>query len=189
MGDIPNRALFRGPVLKKCLQLYFKIVQGMSNNYSFLEAFQSKKSCNGINYAVISFSQWFMVILVALQVGEITKFKQALSTHSSQFLTNAMYTLIVRLQNNVIKTALQMISLACTRIKLKDVSMKLKLDSKEDAEYVVAKAIRDGVIEAQLDQLGRWMVSKEVNDTYSTSKPQEVFHQRICKKSPWIVSF
>ena len=43
MGDIPNRALFRGPVLKKFLQTYFKIVQGMSNNYSFLEAFQNKK--------------------------------------------------------------------------------------------------------------------------------------------------
>ena len=83
-----------------------------------------------------------------------------------------MYTLILRLQNNVIKTVLQTISLACTRIKFKDVSMNLKLDSKEDEEYVVAKAIRDGVIEAQLDQLGRWMVSKEVNDTYSTSKPQ-----------------
>ena len=79
-----------------------------------------------------------------------------------------------------------MISLACTRIKLKDVSMKLKLDSEEDAEYVMAKAIRDGVIVAQLDQLGRWMVSKEVNDTYSTRKSQEAFHQRICKKSPWI---
>ena len=79
-----------------------------------------------------------------------------------------------------------MISLACTRIKLKDVRMKLKLDSEEDAEYVVAKAIRDGVIEDQLDQLGRWMVSKEVNDTYSTSEPQEVFHQRIYKQRPCI---
>ena len=127
-----------------------------------------------------------MVILVDLKFGDIKKFKKALRTHSSQFLTNEMYTLIVRLQNNVIKTTLKKISLACTRIKLKDVSMKLKLDSKEDAEYVVAKAIRDGVIVAQLDQLGRWMVSKEVNDNYSTSNPQEVFHQRICKKCPWI---
>ena len=69
-----------------------------------------------------------------------------------------MYTLIARLKNNVIKTVLQTISLACTRIKFKDVSMKLKLDSKEHAKYVVkhtkyvmAKEIRDGVIETQLD--------------------------------------
>ena len=54
MGDIPNHALFRVPVLKKFLQPYFKIVQGISNNYSFLEAFQNKKSCNDINCAVIS---------------------------------------------------------------------------------------------------------------------------------------
>ena len=81
MGDILNRALFRGPVFKKCIQTYFKIVQGMSNDYSFLEAFQNKKSCNGINCAVISVSHWCMVILVSVKVGEITKFKQELSTH------------------------------------------------------------------------------------------------------------
>ena len=171
MGDILNRAFFRGPVLKKCLQPYFEIVQGMSNNYSFLEAFQNKKSRNGINCVVISVAHWCMVILVALKFGEITKFKQALSTHSSQFLTNAMYTLIVRLQKNVIKTTLQMISLDCTRIKLKDVIMKLKLDSEEDAEYVVAKAIRDGVLVAQLDQLGRWMVSNLFHKQASRSVP------------------
>ncbi|EFP89182.1 uncharacterized protein PGTG_15023 [Puccinia graminis f. sp. tritici CRL 75-36-700-3] len=142
MGDIPDRALFRGPVLKKCLQPYFEIVQ-------------------------------------AVRVGDITKFEQALSTHSSRFLTDATYTLILRLRHNVIKTALRTISLAYSRIKLKDVSLKLKLDSEEDAEYVVAKAIRDGVIEARLDRSGGWMVSKEVNDIYSTSEPQEAFHQRI----------
>ncbi|KAG0140952.1 hypothetical protein CROQUDRAFT_664504 [Cronartium quercuum f. sp. fusiforme G11] len=142
MGDIPDRALFRGPVLKKCLQPYFEIVQ-------------------------------------AVRIGDITKFEQALSAHSTRFLTDATYTLILRLRHNVIKTALRTISLAYSRIKLKDVSFKLKLDSEEDAEYVVAKAIRDGVIEARLDRAGGWMVSKEVGDIYATSEPQEAFHQRI----------
>lgn len=142
MGDIPDRALFRGPVLKKCLQPYFEIVQ-------------------------------------AVRIGDITKFEQALDTYSSRFLVDATYTLILRLRHNVIKTALRTISLAYSRIKLKDVSLKLKLDSEEDAEYIVAKAIRDGVIEARLDRSGGWMVSKEVNDIYSTSEPQEAFHQRI----------
>ncbi|KAI9613454.1 hypothetical protein H4Q26_010058 [Puccinia striiformis f. sp. tritici PST-130] len=140
MGDIPDRALFRGPVLKKCLQTVFRN---------------------------------------PVRVGDITKFEQALSTHSSLFLADATYTLILRLRHNVIKTALRTISLAYSRIKLKDVSLKLKLDSEEDAEYVVAKAIRDGVIESRLDRSGGWMVSKEVNDIYSTSEPQEAFHQRI----------
>ncbi|MBW0472340.1 hypothetical protein O181_012055 [Austropuccinia psidii MF-1] len=142
MGDIPDRALFRGPVLKKCLQPYFEIVQ-------------------------------------AVRVGDITKFELALHAHSSRFLADSTYTLILRLRHNVIKTALRTISLAYSRIKLRDVSLKLKLDSEEDAEYVVAKAIRDGVIEARLDRIGGWMVSKEVNDIYSTSEPQEAFHQRI----------
>ena len=122
-----------------------------------------------------------MVVFAAVRVGDITRFEQALSNHSSRFLTDATYTLILRLRHNVIKTALRTISLAYSRIKLKDVSLKLKLDSEEDAEYVVAKAIRDGVIEARLDRSGGWMVSKEVNDIYSTSEPQEAFHQRICE--------
>lgn len=113
-------------------------------------------------------------------MGDITKFEQALNAHSTRFLADATYTLILRLRHNVIKTALRTISLAYSRIKLKDVSFKLKLDSEEDAEYVVAKAIRDGVIEARLDRAGGWMVSKEVGDIYATSEPQEAFHQRIC---------
>ncbi|KAH9461861.1 hypothetical protein Pst134EB_005778 [Puccinia striiformis f. sp. tritici] len=123
--------------------------------------------------------QPYFEIVQAVRVGDITKFEQALSTHSSLFLADATYTLILRLRHNVIKTALRTISLAYSRIKLKDVSLKLKLDSEEDAEYVVAKAIRDGVIESRLDRSGGWMVSKEVNDIYSTSEPQEAFHQRI----------
>ncbi|CAH7665792.1 26S proteasome non-ATPase regulatory subunit 3 [Phakopsora pachyrhizi] len=142
MGDIPDRALFRGPVLKKCLQPYFEIVQ-------------------------------------AVRVGDITRFEEALNIHSRRFLADQTYTLILRLRHNVIKTALRTISLAYSRIRLNDVSLKLRLDSEEDAEYVVAKAIRDGVIEARLDRIGGWMVSKEVNDIYSTNEPQDAFHQRI----------
>ena len=53
------------------------------------------------------------------------------------------------------------------------------LDSTEDVEFIVAKAIRDGVIEAVLDHEGRFMQSKESIDLYSTKEPQVAFHQRI----------
>ncbi len=53
------------------------------------------------------------------------------------------------------------------------------LDSPEDAEFIVAKAIRDGVIEAWLDHEGKFMQSKESIDIYSTKEPQVAFHQRI----------
>ena len=89
------------------------------------------------------------------------------------------YTLIIRLRHNVIKTAIRSISLSYSRISLADIAAKLMLDSPEDAEFIVAKAIRDGVIEAWLDHEGKFMQSKESIDIYSTKEPQVAFHQRI----------
>ena len=60
-----------------------------------------------------------------------------------------------------------------------DLGRKLKLDSPEDAEFIVAKAIRDGVIEAELDHEHGIMQSKDTSDVYSTREPQKAFNQRI----------
>ena len=53
-----------------------------------------------------------------------------------------------------------MISLSYSRISLADIAMKLQLDSPQDAEYIIAKAIRDGVIEASLHHQAGYMQSK-----------------------------
>ena len=68
--------------------------------------------------------------------------------------------LCCRLRHNVIKTGIRMISLSYSRISLADIAMKLQLDSPQDAEYIIAKAIRDGVIEASLDHQDGYMQSK-----------------------------
>lgn len=72
-----------------------------------------------------------------------------------------------------------MISLAYSRISLKDVCLKLHLDSEEDTEYIVAKAIRDGVIDAEVDHAQGWMKSREAGNVYETDEPQKAFQQRI----------
>lgn len=64
-----------------------------------------------------------------------------------KFQEDHTFMLILRLRHNVIKTGLRSISLSYSRISLADVAQKLMLGSKEDAEFIVAKAIRDGVIE------------------------------------------
>ena len=71
------------------------------------------------------------------------------------------------------------ISLAYSKITFADIGRKLKLDSPEDAEFIVAKAIRDGVIEAELDHEHGIMQSKDTSDVYSTREPQKAFNQRI----------
>jgi 26S proteasome regulatory subunit N3 len=72
-----------------------------------------------------------------------------------------------------------MMSLSYSRISLRDICLRLGLDSEESAEYIVAKAIRDGVIEATLDHEHGYMKSKEVGDIYATREPGEAFHERI----------
>lgn len=47
------------------------------------------------------------------------------------------------------------------------------------AEYIVAKAIRDGGIDAVIDHEGGFMASRERVNVYSTAEPQAAFHARI----------
>ena len=68
-------------------------------------------------------------------------------TLSPRPLTNFSH----RLRHNVIKTGIRMISLSYSRISLADIAEKLSLESTQDAEYIVAKAIKDGVIEAVIN--------------------------------------
>jgi 26S proteasome regulatory subunit N3 len=61
----------------------------------------------------------------------------------------------------VIKTGLRKINVAYSRISLADVCTKLHLDAGvEDAEFIVAKAIRDGVIDATIDHAGGYILHK-----------------------------
>jgi 26S proteasome regulatory subunit N3 len=101
------------------------------------------------------------------------------NTHSAAFRKDGTYTLILRLRQNVIKTGIRMMSLSYSRISLRDICLRLGLDSEESAEYIVAKAIRDGVIEATLDHEHGFMKSKDVGDIYATREPGEAFHERI----------
>lgn len=114
MGEIPERSIFRQPLLNKVLIPYFKITQ-------------------------------------AVREGDLGKFQETLAANTAVFREDRTYTLIVRLRHNVIKAGIRRISLAYSRISLKDICLKLQLDSEEDAEFIVAKAIRDGVIDATID--------------------------------------
>ncbi|KAG6330713.1 hypothetical protein ID866_8376 [Astraeus odoratus] len=120
MGDIPDRSIFRRPVLEKALGAYFDIVK-------------------------------------AVRTGSLSEFQATLTKHAAQFDADKTYTLIVRLRQNVIKTGIRRLSLSYSRISLRDICLKLNLDSEEDAEYIVGKAIRDGVIEGRIIHEKGWM--------------------------------
>jgi len=121
----------------------------------------------------------YLLLVQAVSVGDLDGFLNIVQTHSSTFRRDGTYTLILRLRQNVIKTGIRMMSLSYTRISLRDICLRLGLDSEESAEYIVAKAIRDGVIEATLDHERGYMKSKDVGDVYATQEPGDVFHDRI----------
>lgn len=66
-----------------------------------------------------------------------------------------------------------------SRISLADIKSKLGLESNSDTEYIVAKAIRDGVITATVEHSLQEVKTKEVVDVYSSNDPQNVYHKRI----------
>jgi len=141
MGDIPDRSLFRHPVLEKALSGYFDIVK-------------------------------------AVRAGSLSQFQTTLSQHSAQFEADKTYTLIGRLRQNVIKTGIRRLSLSYSRISLRDICFKLHLDSEEDAEYIVGKAIRDGVIEGRIVHEQGWMECDGQKSGYGP-EVSEVFGKRI----------
>ncbi|KAJ5154161.1 uncharacterized protein N7500_009600 [Penicillium coprophilum] len=121
----------------------------------------------------------YLLLSQAVSVADLDAFLNIVNTHSETFRKDGTYTLILRLRQNVIKTGIRMMSLSYSRISLRDICLRLGLDSEESAEYIVAKAIRDGVIEATLDHEHGFMKSKEVGDIYATREPGEAFHERI----------
>ena len=123
--------------------------------------------------------QPYLQLVLAVSSGDVTGFQNLVQRYNSTFRQDNTYTLILRLRQNVIRTGIRMMSLSYARISLRDMCLLLGLDSEESAEYIVAKAIRDGVIEASLDHERGFMKSKDVGDVYATREPGDAFHERI----------
>ena len=123
--------------------------------------------------------QPYLQLVQAVSSGDVIGFQDLVQRYNATFRKDDTYTLILRLRQNVIRTGIRMMSLSYARISLRDMCLRLGLDSEESAEYIVAKAIRDGVIEASLDHERGYMKSKEVGDVYATREPGDAFHERI----------
>ena len=121
----------------------------------------------------------YFKLVQSVRVGDLQGFLRIVNAHSATFHRDGTYTLILRQRQNVIKTGVRMLSLSYYRLSLRDICLRLGVESEESAEYIVAKAIRDGVIEASIDHEGAFMQSKQAGDIYATREPSEAFHERI----------
>lgn len=121
----------------------------------------------------------YLSLTQAVRIGDMAKFKQVLETSADEFESDSTMSLIMRLRHNVIKTGLRMLSSSYSRIPLSEVCRRLHLESPENAEGVIAKAINDGVIDAVIDHEGGFMRSNETVDVYSTTEPTDAYHARV----------
>ncbi|XP_037956005.1 probable 26S proteasome non-ATPase regulatory subunit 3 [Teleopsis dalmanni] len=121
----------------------------------------------------------YLKLTQTVRLGNLKGFGAVMEKYGNYFQDDHTYMLISRLRQSVIKTALRQISMAYSRISLADVAQRLLLDSIEDAEFIVAKAISDGVIEGIIDCDGACLCSKESQNVYKTREPQIAFHERI----------
>lgn len=121
----------------------------------------------------------YLELTQAVRLGDLNAFTAAVVKHTARFQADGNFSLVQRLRHSVIKTGLRNISLSYSRISFADIAAKLRIGSANDAEYMCAKAIRDGVIEATLDHDNGYLASSTSGNVYSTTLPQEQFHQRI----------
>ena len=133
-------------------------------------------------FAVEGMKQYLLPYLDLAQtvrVGDLPAFLAVTAQHEQTFERDGNARLIARLRQNVIKTGLRKINVSYSRISLEDIATKLSLTSVEDAESVVMKAIRDGVMEASIDHAAGEVKMKSLGDVYATSEPSAAFHKRI----------
>jgi len=121
----------------------------------------------------------YLQLTQAVRVGDLNSFHCVVKQFGDVFRADKTVTLIQRLRHNVIKTGLRKINISYSRIHLVDICAKLRLDNVEDVEFIVAKAIRDGVIDASIAHHSSFIQSKENSDAYSTQEPLDSYHARI----------
>jgi len=115
----------------------------------------------------------------AVRTGELHAFNETLNKYRSNFESDSNYTLVLRARHNVIKAGVRRMAKSYSKNTLTDVAAKLELDTPEDAEFIVAKSIRDGVIEASINHSEGYLKTKDVCNVYQTTEPQKAFHSRI----------
>lgn len=123
--------------------------------------------------------QPYLLLCQAVRLGDLVRFQQIVSEGKARFTSDRTLILIERLHQNVLRAGLRRLSVAYSRIPLVDVQHKLCLPSVEDAAFVLLKAIKDGVIEGEINHAEGYLQSALVPNPYYTTEPQRAFDERI----------
>lgn len=111
--------------------------------------------------------------------GNVADFQKVVNQNSEQFMKDNLYSLINRIHHNVLKTGLRRINASYSQINFEDIIKKLNLDTNTDIEFIIAKAIRDNVLNAKIDHNRKCLILKQSKNIYTTEEPQNAFKKRI----------
>ncbi|KAL9654372.1 hypothetical protein ABK040_010399 [Willaertia magna] len=116
-----------------------------------------------------------------VRLGNVNGFESVVDKYRQQYILDDNLTLINRIRPNVIRTGLKSIIKAYSRISFADICKKLNLNDTDvnDVQGIVAKAIKDGIIDAKIDEKTQSVATTQYQDVYETSEPAEEFDKRI----------
>lgn len=121
----------------------------------------------------------YMQLTSCVRFGNLGRFMSLVKQFQETLEHDKTYTLILRIRQNVIRTGLKHICQAYSRISLSDICVKLSLENPDDVEYIVSKAIREGVVAATIDHEAGTVNTSDTVDVYSTTEPMQAFQKRI----------
>ena len=121
----------------------------------------------------------YLLLIKLVRQGNLEEFKKGIEIYEYNYKKDGTFNLVQRIRQVVIKAGLRKINLSYSRISIKDITEKLKLENEKEAEYIIAKAIRDGVFLATINHEEGYVKSKEIKDIYSTFEPQRSYQSRI----------
>ncbi|KAG6774756.1 hypothetical protein POTOM_022125 [Populus tomentosa] len=158
LGEIPERTILTQSGMQGALRPYFELTN------------MSDFSLSGLVD---------MADCLAVRIGDLELFSDVSEKFAGTFISDRTNNVIVRLRHGVIRIGLRTISICYSRIPLDDVADTLTMHSTNLVESIVAKAIRDGAIDAKIDHANGWLILKETGDIYFTAEPQAAFSSRI----------
>lgn len=121
----------------------------------------------------------YMKITQAVRRGDLAVFHETVHQFMDRLKVDGTFTLISRLAHSVVKAGLRRLNTSYSRISLEDIAHRLGLANATSAEFVVSKAVRDGVIDATIHHEEGYVQSHDLLDVYATTEPMEAFHRRI----------
>ena len=122
-------------------------------------------------------STYYRLIQSVLE-GSLANFDAMVQANKTTFQKDRLYGLVLRLNQIVIRIGLRKIYLAYSKISLADVAAKLNI-SPDDVEFVVAKALRDGILQGEIDHNKRVLRIEGDRNLYVTNEPQNQLDKRI----------